>query len=156
MNFFIFLKKNSRYLCKIIIFTNLFVFLYFCTSFEKEPFAKLFTYEYSNLDIQDYKFKDFKLEKWNETQKFELEDSKKTFFKWESNIRIYASYIIHFRKVGSSQCYLLGTNFNASTSGCVCKEKYFGAHCGIPGNLKWLPPLKQRYLQKVHGKVTSR
>jgi len=84
---------------------------------EKEGVAKLLSDEASNLEsLSKYKFKDFNQEKWNETQKFRLKDSDQSYFK----------------AVGENLCYTLGTDFQASTSECICKNKYFGPHCGIP------------------------
>ena len=52
------------------------------SSLEKEGVAKLLKDEAFNVATSDnYKFKNFLPEKWNETQRFTLKDSSKTYFK---------------------------------------------------------------------------
>ena len=67
-------------------------------------------------------------------------------------------------KVGDSECYKAGTDFNlSSTAGkCQCLQKYFGPHCGIPESAwhsyyrthsKELNKLRPRKLSRrlIHG-----
>ena len=93
MKFLRFLKHNSRYLCKLFIWTNFFVFLYLMIHLrdepsihtnllEKEGVAKLLSDEaLSQNSHLKYKFKGFKSESWNETQKYVLEDKNVSYFK---------------------------------------------------------------------------
>ena len=68
----------------------------------------------TNNEEEKSKFENFQLSNWNETQHFQLKDSEEQFF----------------MKVGDSECYKAGTDFNlSSTAGkCQCLQKYFGPH----------------------------
>ena len=37
------------------------------------------------------------------------------------------------RRVGDNLCFIPGTLLSVSSTDCVCRERYFGQHCGIPG-----------------------
>jgi len=154
MKFLRLLKHNSRQLCTFFLWTNFLVFFYLMihigkedsipvSSLEKEGVSKLIKDETSDVvSSEKYKFKNFPLDKWNETQKFRLQDSYKSYFK----------------EVGhNNTCYILGTNFNASSSKCVCKGKYFGPHCGIPESA-WESHYKhyKSSLQKLKPRKTPR
>lgn len=69
-----------------------------------------------------YKFQDFDIDKWNETQKYFLLNS------------TYSSQF--FVSVGNKECYKHGTDLESSESRdvCVCKPHFHGPQCGIPSS----------------------
>ena len=127
------LKNNPRYFCKYLALTNIFILLYFViisdtvhegpvvsnqnvvTSDQSEK-SGLNTTK-SDRD-RPFKFSNFELNSWSESQKFELRDSSDQYFV----------------TLGSHECYKLGSDekLSSSVKGCVCRRGYHGPHCGIP------------------------
>ena len=87
-------KHKAQQICKLLIWTNIFVFLYLLvhndsesnsqakSALEKEGLTKLIKDEGLIIEpSSNFKFKNFNQEKWNETQRFRLEDTEKTYFR---------------------------------------------------------------------------
>ena len=86
---------------------------------------------------EEFKFKNFKADQWNSSQKVILGEDTKP----------------HFQEVGDHQCYILGTDFQRSSKGCVCLSGFFGPHCGVPRSA-WESHYKKN--PKSLGKLTPR
>ena len=93
-----------------------------------------------------FKFKNFKADQWNSSQRVILGDDTKQ----------------HFQDVAAHQCYIRGTDFENSSKNCVCLSGFFGPHCGVPRsaweshfkqNADSLAKLKPRKLPRrlIHG-----
>ena len=73
-----------------------------------------------------FKFKNFKADQWNSSQRMTLGDDTKQ----------------HFQDVSGHQCYIGGTDFEHSSKNCVCLSGFFGPHCGVPRSA-WESHFKQ-------------
>ena len=93
-----------------------------------------------------FKFKNFKADEWNSSQRVILGDDTQQ----------------HFQDVDGHQCYIGGTDFENSSKNCVCLPGFFGPHCGVPRsaweshfkqNADSLAKLKPRKLPRrlIHG-----
>ena len=93
-----------------------------------------------------FKFKNFKADQWNSSQRVLLGDDNQQ----------------HFQDVSGRQCYIRGTDFENSSKNCVCLSGFFGPHCGVPRsaweshfkqNAGSLAKLKPRKLPRrlIHG-----
>ena len=73
-----------------------------------------------------FKFKNFKPDQWNSSQRVILgEDTKQ-----------------HFQDVAGHQCFIRGTDFEKSSKNCICISGFFGPHCGVPRSA-WESHFKQ-------------
>ena len=73
-----------------------------------------------------FKFKNFKPDQWNSSQRVILgEDTEQ-----------------HFQDVAGHQCFIRGTDFEKSSKNCVCIFGFFGPHCGVPRSA-WESHFKQ-------------
>jgi len=129
------LRNNPRYFCRYLVLTNIFILLYFVISSEtvldnsvvsNENFVTADQSEKLALNRTDsdqdkpFKFINFELNTWSESQRFELKDS-------SSSDQFFITF-------GKHECYKLGSNEKMSSpvKGCVCRRGYHGPHCGIP------------------------
>ena len=129
------LKNNPRYFCKYLLLTNIFILLYFVISSDTvlnetsvvsnqiivtpDQSEKLALNRTNSDSDKPFKFSNFELNTWSESQKFELQDSSSD------------QYFISF---GKHECYKLGSDekLSGAVKGCVCRRGYHGPHCGIP------------------------
>ena len=130
------LKNNPKYLCKYLILTNIFILLYFVICSDtvdtensvdstqsfvtSDQSEKLALNRINSGGDKPFKFHNFELNKWRESQRFNLRDSTEKYF-------------INF---GVHECFKSGTEEQLSSpvKGCVCRKDYYGAHCGIPAS----------------------
>ena len=127
------LKNNPRYFCKYLVLTNVFILLYFVINSDtvnetsvvsnqnivtSDQTEKLALNKKNGDRDKSFKFSNFELNTWNESQKFELQDSSHQYF----------------ITLGKHECYKLGSDDKLSgpVQGCVCRRGYHGPHCGIP------------------------
>ena len=73
-----------------------------------------------------FKFKNFKPDLWNSSQRVALGDDTEQ----------------HFQDVSGHQCYIGGTDLEKSSKNCVCLSGFFGPHCGVPRSA-WESHFKQ-------------
>ena len=127
------LRNNPRYFCKYLVLTNIFILLYFVISSETVLENSVLSNQNSvtsdqseklalnrtDSDDKPFKFSNFDLNTWSESQRFKLKDS---------------SSDQHFITLGKHECYKLGSDDKMSSpvKGCVCRRGYHGPHCGIP------------------------
>ena len=88
-----------------------------------------------------FKFKKFKADEWNSSQRVLLGDDTKQYF----------------QDVGGHQCYIRGTDFENSSKNCVCLFDFFGPHCGVPRSA-WESHFKQNAesLEKLKPRLKPR
>ena len=88
-----------------------------------------------------FKFKNFKADEWNSSQRVLLGDDTKQYF----------------QDVGGHQCYIRGTDFENSSKNCVCLFDFFGPHCGVPRSA-WESHFKQNAesLEKLKPRLKPR
>ena len=102
-----------------MIWTNVLCFIYFTVTADhydipgNEPDLTR-----KEEDKDDFKFRNFNLDRWRNVEHFKLRDSSERFF----------------RSFGESECYISGTDLEESErrKKCICVKRYFGVNCGIP------------------------
>lgn len=129
------LKNNARKIVKVLIWLQLFGGVTFLLKRSIDEEVVVVVEEDGKVDVDvnvlqgddagedggnKWKFKEFELDKWNSSQRIVLKEDSTQYF----------------RKIGDSICYTAGTAITASEKKdkCICREQYFGPHCGIPGS----------------------
>ena len=113
------LRNDPRFLCKYLIWTNVFCLLYFIITTDQYDIpGNQPEQEVQPEHLSDFKFRYFNLDQWRDVKPFKLKHSAEIFF----------------RSIGESECYIRGTDLVESErrKKCICVKRYFGVNCGIP------------------------